>query len=181
MDAGPPLTSRQEDSIMATTKLQGRTRGLVPFTSRLAPNVDALQETVRRLFDEPFGSDVFAPTMRFYPAAEITETADAFMLTAETPGMTKKDLQIEFEKGILTIRGEKEEKQEKKDRRYHLVERSYGSFQRSFSFPGSVDAAKVKADFADGILTIHLPKTAEAKTNGRRIEITDGKTESSTE
>lgn len=165
---------------MATTRLQGRTRGLVPFTSRLAPEVDALQETVRRLFDEPFGTDVFAPTMRFYPPAEITETPEEFTLAAETPGMSKKDLQIEFEKGILTIRGEKEEKQEKKDRRYHLVERAYGSFQRSFSFPGSVEAAKIKADFADGILTIHLPKTAETKASGRRIEITEGKTEGRT-
>ena len=160
---------------MPTTRLQGRTKGMVPFTSMLAPDVNAIQDTVRRLFDEPFGMGVFPPELRLYPPAEISETPEEFTLTAETPGMAKGDLQIDFEKGILTIRGEKEEKTEKKDRRYHLVERAYGSFQRSFSFPGSVDAAKIAADFADGILTIRLPKTAEAKTNGRRIEITEGK------
>jgi HSP20 family protein len=165
-----------EDSIMAITKSQPRTRALVPFTSKLAPDFDRFHDTVRRLFDDPFGADLLAPELRVFPPAEITETAEEFMVTAETPGMTRDDLQIDFEKGILTIRGEKEDKQEQKDRRYHLVERAYGSFQRSFSFPGSVDSEKLTADFSDGILTVHLPKTADAKSNGRRIEISDGKT-----
>ena len=158
---------------MAITRLPRRTSELLPFVSTLTPGVAALEDSMRRIFEEPFSAELPIPVMRVFPAAEITETPDEFTLTAETPGMTKKDLQVSFEKGVLTIRGEKEEKQEKKERRYHLVERAYGSFQRSFNFPGSVDGAKVKATFADGVLTVHLPKNEEGKTTGRQIEIGD--------
>jgi HSP20 family protein len=158
---------------MAHTRLQRRRRELVPFTSILGPEPGAIEEEFRRFFTDPFAGELLAPATRFYPPAEISETAEEFTVTAEAPGMESKDLQIEFEKGILTIRGEKEEKQEKKERRYHLVERSYGSFQRSFSFPGSVDSARIAAAFDNGVLTVHLPKTPEARGNSKRIEIAE--------
>lgn len=160
---------------MAITRLPRRTSEFLPFASTLTPSVAALEDSMRRMFEEPFSAEFPVPAMRAFPAAEITETPDEFTLTAEAPGMTRKDLQLSFEKGVLTIRGEKEEKQEKKERRYHLVERAYGSFQRSFSFPGSVDGAKVNATFADGVLTVHLPKNEETKATGRQIEIGEEK------
>jgi HSP20 family protein len=158
---------------MTSTKVPRRMRELVPFNSTMLPGFDTIQDTVQRMFDQPFGTDVPASAMLQYPPAEITETPEEFTLTAETAGLAKEDVEITFAQGVLTLRGEKEEKKEKTERRYHVIERAYGSFQRSFRFPGSVDAGKIEATFKDGLITIHLPKTPEWKTDGRRIEISE--------
>jgi HSP20 family protein len=99
------------------------------------------------------------------------------MVTAELPGLDQKDVDVSVEDGLLTIKGEKiQEREEKKERdeeqkKVYLYERSYGSFYRSFALPPAVDAAKVNAVCAKGVLKVHLPKSAEAKPNGRKIEI----------
>jgi len=106
----------------------------------------------------------------FMPPVSIREDGDKLVLEAELPGMTEKDIEIEFENNILTIRGEKSHEREEHDgERYHVWERQYGSFQRSFTLPRTVRGEDVSASFDDGVLTVVLPKTPEAK--GRKIQI----------
>jgi HSP20 family protein len=99
------------------------------------------------------------------PPVDIAEDKDKILLTAELPGFTEKDVQIQMEGNLLTIRGERRfEKEEKGDgRNYHRVERSYGQFVRSFTLPSNVDREKIRAKFHNGLLEIELPKREEAK------------------
>lgn len=121
-----------------------------------------------RFFDEPF---IRPSDGMWAPAVSMFETKDELVFTAELPGMSEKDITVEFENDVLTFSGEKtEERMEGDDeRRYHLFERSYGSFRRSFALPHTVKGEEVEATFDKGILTVRLPKMAEAK--GRKIEI----------
>jgi HSP20 family protein len=110
--------------------------------------------------------------MAWVPAIDIVESAKEFTLTAELPGIDQKDIDVSVEDGMLTIRGEKtEEKKEEEDKKVYLYERTYGSFQRSFALPPMVDGANVAAEFEKGVLKIHLPKSADAKPKGKKVEI----------
>lgn len=108
------------------------------------------------------------------PAVNVTETKDGLQLTAELPGLSQDNVSIEIENNVLSISGEKTEERTEGDeeRRYHVWERSYGSFQRSFTLPRTVKADEITARFENGVLKIDLPKMAEAK--GRKIEISKG-------
>jgi HSP20 family protein len=99
---------------------------------------------------------------------------DAFEVTAEVPGLDEKNLEVKLADGVLTIRGEKSEEKEDKEKAYHVSERHYGSFQRSFRLPDGVEADKVSAAFAKGVLKVTLPKSLTAKQNDRKIEIKAG-------
>jgi HSP20 family protein len=104
------------------------------------------------------------------PQVNVAETADEVVLTAELPGMSREQVTIELEQNVLTIAGEKvEERTEGEEQRYHLWERTYGSFHRSFSLPRPVNGEDATARFENGVLEIRLPKAPEAK--GRKIEI----------
>jgi HSP20 family protein len=105
------------------------------------------------------------------PAVNVEESAEALVLSAELPGMKQDDIELELENNILTIRGEKtEERREGEEgRRYHVWERRYGSFQRSFTLPRTVKAEDIQAEFEDGILRVRMPKSPEARS--RRIAI----------
>ncbi len=103
------------------------------------------------------------------PAMDIRESKDAYTVTAELPGMSKKDFDIAVEDNVLTISGDRNLETEGEDENYHRIERSYGSFKRSFTLPIQVVQDKVDARYKDGILTIALPKAEEAKQ--RKIEI----------
>jgi HSP20 family protein len=105
------------------------------------------------------------------PPVTVAETPDELVFTAELPGLTEEQVAIELENDVLTISGEKSEERTEGDeeRNYHLWERSYGSFRRSFSLPRAVDANQATARFDKGVLEIRLPKAPEAK--GRKIEI----------
>ena len=123
--------------------------------------------------NQVFGSDMPTPANggSWLPAVNVEESGDELVLTAEVPGMTAEDIDIELENNILTIRGEKsfERTEGEDDKRYHVWERRYGSFQRSFALPRTVRAEDIKAEYKDGILTIRMPKAAEAKS--RKIQI----------
>ena len=107
------------------------------------------------------------------PRIDIAESKDAIDLTAELPGVDEKDVDVTLADGVLTIRGEKKaERDEKdKDKNWHVVERSYGSFSRTISLPFDPDSAKVEAKFEKGVLHIHLPKPAEVAKKQQKIEI----------
>jgi HSP20 family protein len=103
-----------------------------------------------------------------WPSVELSETDRDLRITVEVPGMTEKDVELLLEDGVLTLRGEKKSESEDKDRGYS--ERYYGRFERHIGLPSGVDEQGAKADFKDGVLTVILPKSAEAE-RGRRIPI----------
>ncbi len=132
---------------------------------------DEVSNRLARMFDDVAGSRVNG--MAWVPAVSVAETADALVISAELPGLTQKDVTIDLENDVLTISGEKTEERTEGDeqRSYHLWERSYGSFRRSFTLPRTVVGAEAAARFENGVLEIRLPKAPEAK--GRKIEISN--------
>jgi HSP20 family protein len=139
----------------------------------------SLQEEMNRLFMSTFsrsGSDEGFTSGSWMPSVDIFENKDNLVIEAELPGMRREDVDVSIENNVLTLRGER--KFEKKDEgdNYHRVERSYGSFTRSFTLPQTVMADGATADFSNGVLRIQLPKREETK--ARKIEITvDGASE----
>lgn len=103
------------------------------------------------------------------PAVDIRETEEAFLVHAELPGLSKDDVEITLENNILKLTGERRFEKDVEEKEYHRVERAYGAFTRAFSLPSRVDSTGVSASFADGVLTITVPKVEEAKP--RRIDI----------
>ncbi|SHI83261.1 HSP20 family protein [Desulfatibacillum alkenivorans DSM 16219] len=123
------------------------------------------------LFDrmfEDFGLGL-ARDREWIPSLDVAENEGEYVVTAEIPGLAKEDIDISLSEGLLTIKGEKRQEKKEETDTYHVMERSYGSFSRSLRVPNGVDLAGVKAETADGVLKIVLPKTEEEKT--RKIEI----------
>ncbi len=132
--------------------------------------LEEVSNRLARMFDE---SPVSTGTNsgNWIPRVNVEETQDELILSAELPGMKQEEVSIELENNVLTIGGEKSEERTEGDeeRRYHLWERRYGAFQRSFTLPRTVSADDIDATYEDGVLTIKMPKVAEAKT--RKIAI----------
>jgi HSP20 family protein len=105
------------------------------------------------------------------PAVDIVETDKVYEITAELPGMDESNIDVKFADGTLTIKGEKRDQKEEKNKDYYLSERHYGSFQRSFGVPDGVDADKIEANFKNGVLTVTLPKTPQAQKSEKKIAI----------
>ena len=105
------------------------------------------------------------------PAVDITETDKTFRIVAELPGMKKENVEISVAQGLLTIKGEKKGEREEKDKGYYLSERRFGTFQRAFQLPSQADSDRIEASFENGVLTITVPKTAEALKSEKRIAI----------
>ena len=120
------------------------------------------QDEVARTFDDRLGLRA-GESVGWTPACDIFEDGEAVTLRFELAGVEPKDVEIRYENGVLTLRGERRMEKEEKKENYHRVEMSYGSFTRSFSLPAIVDAEKIKAEAKNGVLTVTLPKKAEAK------------------
>jgi HSP20 family protein len=149
--------------------------------------LQTLRRQVDRLFDDfqrgywhlPFSKTVFdvEPFWRgdvafgAVPSVDIVEKDDAYRVSAELPGIAASDIDVKFSDGMLTIAGEKEEDKEEKKKDYFLSERRYGSFKRSFRVAEGVDTDKIEASFKNGVLTVTLPKTAEARKNTKTITV----------
>ena len=127
--------------------------------------------SVRRLFDvEPLWRDD-AFTGMTLPAVDVSENDKAFKITAELPGMSEKDIDVTVTGDLVVLKGEKRQEHEEKGKNRYLAERSYGSFQRSFYLPEGVARDKITAEFANGVLTVMLPKTVEAQAQQKKIEV----------
>lgn len=127
--------------------------------------------SLRRMFDmEPAWRPLSTFTFSA-PAVDLSEDDKAYKITAELPGLDAKDVDVSVSDGRLVLKGEKRQEKEEKDKNYYFSERTYGSFQRAFELPASVDRDKIAADFAKGVLTITLPKTAEAQKQSKKIEV----------
>jgi HSP20 family protein len=107
-----------------------------------------------------------------YPSVDIVETETGYGITADLPGLSKDDIKVHVEKGVLTLSGEKKTEAEKREKnKYYHFERSYGKFTRSFSLPDHVDSASIDARFNNGVLEINLKKTEEAKAKAIEVKI----------
>ena len=106
-----------------------------------------------------------------FPKVDITETKDNFLITAELPGIDEKNVDITLDGETLTIKGEKKETGEDKQGKFYSRERSYGQFQRSFEVPTIINQNKIDASFSNGVLTVKMPKTPEAKKEVKKIPI----------
>ena len=127
---------------------------------------------IERAFGEPYTAGVLPESIGWIPAMDIVETPQELTLAAELPGVEEKDLDVSVEDGVLTVRGEKtEERKEEDDKKVYLYERNYGSFQRSFALPANIDGSKISAEFAKGVLKVHIPKNGNGKPKGRKVEI----------
>lgn len=154
----------------------------VTFIPGAARELDEMQNRMRRFFHEPFWRENVGATdnLGWIPAVEVTESPEELLVAAELPGMKRENVEVLFENDTLTIRGEKKEEKTPKDEKdggdtttYHVWERAYGAFQRSFTLPRTIDATKVSAEFKDGVLKVHLPKLPAARAKGTRIAIAD--------
>jgi HSP20 family protein len=105
------------------------------------------------------------------PSADISETNKSYLIKAEIPGINKEDVKVTLQDGMLTIQGERKMEKEEKDKKFHRIERSYGSFMRSFRVPDDADASAVKAEFKDGMLNVTLNKSAKAKTKAINVSV----------
>ena len=105
------------------------------------------------------------------PLVDISETTAEYVIKAEIPEVKKEDVKVTLEHGVLTVQGIRRQEAEEKGKKYHRVERSYGSFVRRFSLPDLVDDAQVQAVFKDGILMLHLPKSEKAKPKAIEVRV----------
>ena len=148
---------------------------------------ESLRREMDRLFDSfdggfsryPFGRSAFEvepfwrreSTWTAAPAVDAAESEKAYEITAELPGMDEKNIEVKLVNGNLNIKGEKQEEKEEKKKDYYLSERRFGSFERSFGVPHSVDPSKIEASFKKGVLTVTLPKKVEAQSPAKKIEV----------
>jgi HSP20 family protein len=132
------------------------------------------REYVRLLKEafSPVSGETEVSTRAWAPPVDIYETEDAIVLKAELPGIDPKDVEVRVEDNTLYLKGERNYEKEVNEQNYHRIERSYGSFARSFSLPNSISAEKVKAEYKDGLLTLTMPKREEAKPKTIKIDVT---------
>ena len=168
------------------TKLPVKTeKNAVPAEREWAP-FESLRREIDRIFDDfhPFGwrMPVRRPSFdlefpmatrgwAITPAFDVVDKDNEYEITAELPGIDEKNVEIKIGNHLLTIRGDKQESKEEKEKDYYLSERRYGSFQRSFQVPEGVDTDRINASFAKGVLTVCLPKTTEAQKAEKKIPV----------
>ena len=162
-------------------------KSLVPTPVALADPFGSLRNEMDRLFDRfaaglrlpPWrGPFDFEPAWRHEssfsfaaPAMDVTEDEKAYKITAEMPGLDEKSIEVSVADDMLTLTGEKREEKEEKNKNRYISERAYGSFQRRFALPDSVDRDKIAAELTKGVLTITLPKKAEARKPTKKIAV----------
>ena len=105
------------------------------------------------------------------PSADISETDKEYVIRAELPAVKKEDVQVTYDDGMITIKGERKQQKDDKTEKYHRMETFYGSFERSFSLPDNVSADAIRCESKDGILTVHIPKTETAKQKPKQITV----------
>ena len=125
---------------------------------------------IERAFNEPFGTALAEP-IGWMPAMDLVETPKEFTVAAELPGLDEHNVDVSIEDGVMTISGEKSEEKKEEDKKVYLYERTYGSFQRSFSLPSGVDGSKVTAEFSKGLLKVHIPKNGDVAQKAHKVEV----------
>lgn len=155
----------------STERTPARWSAMHPFLD-LRHEIDDLFDNVMRglpsgALPRAFGRNWRALT----PEVDVGETEGALTITAELPGMDEGDVEVTLSDDVLTIKGEKREESEEKGKEFHITERRYGSFQRSFRLPENIDAGKIDAAFDKGVLTVRVPKSAKATSKVKKISV----------
>ena len=132
---------------------------------------DMLERYARALGQPRAGSQEVIATGDWVPRVNIAETDKAFEIKAEIPEVNKEDVKVTVHNGVLTIQGERKQEKEEKGKKFHRVERYYGSFTRSFTLPDNVDETKISALFKDGVLNLQIQKTEEAKPKSIEVKV----------
>ncbi|MEW6455950.1 MAG: Hsp20/alpha crystallin family protein [Acidobacteriota bacterium] len=134
-----------------------------------------LQEKMNKLFEDSLLRSKFGEeglmTGTWNPPVDIYETENSVVLTAEIPGVNEKDIEVKLENNQLSIKGERKFEKETKEENYHRIERSYGSFYRSFTIPNAIDQDKISAEYKNGILKVTMQKKEEVKPKSIKINI----------
>ncbi len=154
----------QTPTIMSTLTTWNPLRELGNFENRL-----------ERFFNLPSlsrnGETEAMTVSQWSPLVDISEDANEYLVKAELPELKKEEVKVSVENGELTISGERKSEKEEKGKKFHRIERSYGSFLRSFTLPESVSGDKVSAEFKDGMLMVHLPKDEKAKPKSIEVKV----------
>lgn len=148
----------------------------LPWVNDLRREIDRLFEDFNRGWPRsframPLESMLTSEFSLGTPAVDVVEKDTAFELTAELPGMSAKDIDVAVKDGNVVITGEKKSEKEHKSKDYHVRERQYGSFERSFTLPQGTDPSAIEAVFNNGVLTVSMPKTADAQKPAKKIEV----------
>jgi len=147
-----------------------RSRSLVPYENPVADLLDNFfsnwspRQILPSLFEKSLDGSLV-------PSVDIDESETSYLIKTDLPGLTKEDINVNIEDGIMTISGEKKRETEKKDKHYSRYERSYGKFSRSFSLPNNVDSKKVEAKYHNGVLEVTLTKTEGSKPRGIEVKV----------
>jgi len=183
---------------MADKKSKGEGRGkkaaAVPTPFMGYPGLDTMREEIEHMMQRYLGKDWTAgmrslpmfkdwprmssempfAAMMNAPRADMSESDGEYEVTVELPGLDEKDIELTITDRALVLKGEKKAEKETNEKDYHFTERSFGSVRRQFALPSDVDRDAMKANFAKGVLKVTLPKTKEAKSQTRRIEVNSG-------
>ena len=133
-------------------------------------------ETVQARLNRMFGERPFAGFERetfadWAPAVDVQETDQEYLIKADLPDVKKEDVKVEFEDGTLTVEGERKLEKEEKGKKFHKIERGYGKFVRRFAMPTEIDGTKIAAEFKDGVLNVHMPKTPNGHAKAVTVKV----------
>jgi HSP20 family protein len=137
--------------------------------------LEEVSTRLNRLFNQPLGrrqiDDEGSLMAEWAPAVDVQETDGEYLIKADLPDVKKEDVHVELQDGMLCLRGERRQEKEEKGKKFHRVERAYGRFERRLALPSEVDPQKVAAEFKNGVLNVHLPKSASAKPKAIEVKV----------
>ncbi len=137
--------------------------------------LEEVSDRLNRMFARPVASGTNGKETMIVadwtPSVDISETEVEYLIKTEIPDVKKEDVKVTVEDGVLTIQGQRKQEKEEKGTKYHRIERSYGSFVRTFSLPDVIETDRVKAEFKDGVLNLHLPKSERAKPKAIEVKV----------
>jgi HSP20 family protein len=137
--------------------------------------LEEVSTRLNRLFHQPFGrrliDDEGSLMAEWAPAVDVQETDGEYLIKADLPDVKKEDVHVELQDGMLCLRGERRQEQEERGKKFHRVERAYGQFERRLALPSEVDPQKVAAEFKNGVLNVHLPKSASAQPKAIEVKV----------
>ena len=133
--------------------------------------LEDIQTRLNRLFGSGRPGEPDLSMSDWSPAIDVQETEKEYLIKADLPEVKKDDVKVTMHDGVLTVEGERKLEKEDRNRRFHKIERAYGKFVRRFTLPTEVEAAKVQAEFKDGVLNVHLPKSANATPQTIQVKV----------
>lgn len=133
-------------------------------------DMEEMSDRLNRFFARPYEKETLKVT-EWVPAVDIQETETEYLVKAELPEVEKKDVKVMLEGNVLSIEGERKQEKEEKGKKFHRIERSYGSFLRTFTVPEEVEPTKLTAEFKDGMLTVRLPKGEKARSKAIEVKV----------